>query len=150
MWTTGVRCVDDGCEVCGRQGRRLGGYPTTNDPSGEPVAWVGKTPLRPLARPQDRSGSPTFGREASRGESSRLQTQAPLHHQPPTTLRENQYKGGFPSFVRASPPTTNPSGDARWDALLPRRALRASLPLLCFTSYLRSCTLAQYCFTTNH
>ncbi|MFH7025119.1 MAG: hypothetical protein ACHBN1_06895 [Heteroscytonema crispum UTEX LB 1556] len=26
-----------------------------------PVAWVGKTPLRPLARPQDRSGSPTKG-----------------------------------------------------------------------------------------
>ncbi|MFH7028739.1 MAG: hypothetical protein ACHBN1_25930 [Heteroscytonema crispum UTEX LB 1556] len=29
--------------------------------AGEPVAWVGKTPLRPLARPQDRSGSPTKG-----------------------------------------------------------------------------------------
>ncbi|MFH7026380.1 MAG: hypothetical protein ACHBN1_13475 [Heteroscytonema crispum UTEX LB 1556] len=27
--------------------------------SAPPVAWVGKTPLRPLARPQDRSGSPT-------------------------------------------------------------------------------------------
>ncbi|MFH7027880.1 MAG: hypothetical protein ACHBN1_21405 [Heteroscytonema crispum UTEX LB 1556] len=53
--------------------------------SAPPVAWVGKTPLRPLARPQDRSGSPTFGREVSRRESSRLQTQAPLHHQPPTT-----------------------------------------------------------------
>ncbi|MFH7027760.1 MAG: hypothetical protein ACHBN1_20760 [Heteroscytonema crispum UTEX LB 1556] len=26
-----------------------------------PVAWVGKTPLRPLGRPQDRSGSPTKG-----------------------------------------------------------------------------------------
>ncbi|MFH7026297.1 MAG: hypothetical protein ACHBN1_13055 [Heteroscytonema crispum UTEX LB 1556] len=96
----GATGVGDGC---GRQGGRLGeqettnptgepvlgGLPsrstrfTTNDPSGEPVAWVGKTPLRPLARPQDRSGSPTFEREAIRGESSRLQTQAPLHHQRP-------------------------------------------------------------------
>ncbi|MFH7030741.1 MAG: hypothetical protein ACHBN1_36705 [Heteroscytonema crispum UTEX LB 1556] len=37
--------------------------PTTNHQPqrGSPVAWVGKTPLRPLARPQDRSGSPTKG-----------------------------------------------------------------------------------------
>ncbi|MFH7026724.1 MAG: hypothetical protein ACHBN1_15260 [Heteroscytonema crispum UTEX LB 1556] len=35
-----------------------------------------------MGRPQDRSGGPTFEREAIRGESSRLQTQAPQH---PTT-----------------------------------------------------------------
>ncbi|MFH7026989.1 MAG: hypothetical protein ACHBN1_16665 [Heteroscytonema crispum UTEX LB 1556] len=38
--------------------------PTTNYQQRDrasPVAWVGKTPLRPLGRPQDRSGSPTKG-----------------------------------------------------------------------------------------
>ncbi|MFH7028298.1 MAG: hypothetical protein ACHBN1_23585 [Heteroscytonema crispum UTEX LB 1556] len=51
------------------------------------------------------SGNPTFGREAIRGESSRLQTQAPLHHQRP--FGRTSTKEGNPPAVRASPPTTN-------------------------------------------
>ncbi|MFH7028520.1 MAG: hypothetical protein ACHBN1_24795 [Heteroscytonema crispum UTEX LB 1556] len=55
-----------------------------------------------MARPQDRSGSPTFGREVSRGEYSRLQTQAPLHHQP---LRASPVLGG--KLSRSTRFTTN-------------------------------------------
>ncbi|MFH7030566.1 MAG: hypothetical protein ACHBN1_35720 [Heteroscytonema crispum UTEX LB 1556] len=50
----------DGGDGCGRrvwETKKI----TTNPSFLSPVAWVGKTPLRPLARPQDRSGSPTKG-----------------------------------------------------------------------------------------
>ncbi|MFH7025818.1 MAG: hypothetical protein ACHBN1_10545 [Heteroscytonema crispum UTEX LB 1556] len=46
--------------------RSLAGPKPTRDRTGA-VAWVGKTPLRPLARPQDRSGSPTKGAKLTGG-----------------------------------------------------------------------------------
>ncbi|MFH7026303.1 MAG: hypothetical protein ACHBN1_13085 [Heteroscytonema crispum UTEX LB 1556] len=57
---------------------------TAPNPTGEPVAWVRKTPLAALGQTPRPQWLPYQGREVSRGESSRLQTQAPLHHQPPT------------------------------------------------------------------
>ncbi|MFH7026485.1 MAG: hypothetical protein ACHBN1_14015 [Heteroscytonema crispum UTEX LB 1556] len=66
-----------------------------------------------MGRPQDRSGSPTKGDRAHRGESSRLQTQAPLHHQP-TTINDPSGEpvlGGKPSrstrFTTNHQPSTN-------------------------------------------
>ncbi|MFH7027417.1 MAG: hypothetical protein ACHBN1_18940 [Heteroscytonema crispum UTEX LB 1556] len=71
---------------CGRTRGTRRQLTTNNQPQrGSPESARGKTPLRPLGRPQDRSGGPTKGASARRGESSRLQTQAPLHHQQPTT-----------------------------------------------------------------
>ncbi|MFH7024379.1 MAG: hypothetical protein ACHBN1_03020 [Heteroscytonema crispum UTEX LB 1556] len=58
------------------EGSRFGTLYTTNEnslltfplsPSHFAVAWVGKTPLRPLGRPQDRSGSPTKGAKLTGG-----------------------------------------------------------------------------------
>ncbi|MFH7025651.1 MAG: hypothetical protein ACHBN1_09640 [Heteroscytonema crispum UTEX LB 1556] len=61
-------------------------FTTNHQPQrGSPVAWVGK---------------PYQGREVSRGESSRLQTQAPLHHQPPTPNPQ-------PPTTNHQPPTLN-------------------------------------------
>ncbi|MFH7026600.1 MAG: hypothetical protein ACHBN1_14605 [Heteroscytonema crispum UTEX LB 1556] len=51
--------------------------PRTINPTGEPVAWVGKTPLRPLARPQDRSGSPTKGAKLTGGNLPDCRLRAP-------------------------------------------------------------------------
>ncbi|MFH7028446.1 MAG: hypothetical protein ACHBN1_24415 [Heteroscytonema crispum UTEX LB 1556] len=56
-------------------------HATTNNQPPTPKNQHPPTALRENQSPG--SGNPTFGREAHRGESSRLQTQAPLHHQPP-------------------------------------------------------------------
>ncbi|MFH7027034.1 MAG: hypothetical protein ACHBN1_16900 [Heteroscytonema crispum UTEX LB 1556] len=45
--------------------------------SAPPVAWVGKTPLRPLGRPQDRSGSPTKGAKRAGGNLPDCRLRAP-------------------------------------------------------------------------
>ncbi|MFH7027872.1 MAG: hypothetical protein ACHBN1_21365 [Heteroscytonema crispum UTEX LB 1556] len=90
---------------------------TAPNPTGEPVAWVGKTPLRPLGRPQDRSGGPTKGAKRSGGNLPDCRLRAPS---PPTTnyqlptnsaepLRyERSYAhGGNPQDRAGEPPTTN-------------------------------------------
>ncbi|MFH7024471.1 MAG: hypothetical protein ACHBN1_03495 [Heteroscytonema crispum UTEX LB 1556] len=51
---------------------------------GSPVAWVGKTPLRPLGRPQDRSRSPTKGAKLTGGNLSDCRRKRPNTHQPTT------------------------------------------------------------------
>ncbi|MFH7029327.1 MAG: hypothetical protein ACHBN1_29025 [Heteroscytonema crispum UTEX LB 1556] len=82
------------------------GITTTNNPTGEPVAWVGKTPLRPLARPQDRSGSPTKG--------------APTPTNQPRSA--SPVLGGKPS--RSTRFTNNPTGEpVAWVGKTPLRPL---------------------------
>ncbi|MFH7026832.1 MAG: hypothetical protein ACHBN1_15830 [Heteroscytonema crispum UTEX LB 1556] len=51
-----------------------------------PVAWVGKTPLRPLGRPQDRSGSPTKGAKLTGGNLPDCRRKRPNTHQPTTKI----------------------------------------------------------------
>ncbi|MFH7025544.1 MAG: hypothetical protein ACHBN1_09090, partial [Heteroscytonema crispum UTEX LB 1556] len=55
-----------------------------------PVAWVGKTPLRPLARPQDRSGSPTKGAKLTGGNLPDCRRKRPNTHQPTTNTNNSQ------------------------------------------------------------
>ncbi|MFH7024755.1 MAG: hypothetical protein ACHBN1_04985 [Heteroscytonema crispum UTEX LB 1556] len=93
MGTTGVRC--------GGQG----GYKQPRDRA-SPVAWVGKTPLRPLGRPQDRSGSPTKGAPSpptpAGFTSTRRETlpQYALHHQPITNYSDTTYTGNRSLLVK--------------------------------------------------
>ncbi|MFH7027642.1 MAG: hypothetical protein ACHBN1_20145 [Heteroscytonema crispum UTEX LB 1556] len=61
----------------------LAQQPTTNNPTGEPVAWVGKTPLAPLGETPRPQWLPYQGR--------------PNTHQPTTN---NQQPNGRTSYLR--------------------------------------------------
>ncbi|MFH7028883.1 MAG: hypothetical protein ACHBN1_26695 [Heteroscytonema crispum UTEX LB 1556] len=66
--------------------KRYNNYAPTNNQQRDrasPFAWVGKTPLRPLARPQDRSGSPTKGAKLAGGNlpDCRLRAPTPTNQQ---------------------------------------------------------------------
>ncbi|MFH7026665.1 MAG: hypothetical protein ACHBN1_14940 [Heteroscytonema crispum UTEX LB 1556] len=103
------------------------GRPFTNNHQprrGSPVAWVGKTPLRPLARPQDRSGSPTKGAKLTGGNLPDCRLRAPS---PPTNNAIALHQSpGSGNQKRSTRFTNNPTGEPVTCASVTKSAVRAS------------------------